>query len=269
MEVPRRSTLAKRHIGVFKVCVCTLAIASFTVANAGLILNPIGGSTIFGDEPDDDATVHVELDSTFALFGESFSSLHVSTNGNLNFSANSSFDNTAFPSVATGPMISPFWDDLLIIEGSHVTENRGAGWFAVTWRNVASWADLDSKHTFQVLLFSDDKEFGGFQFHAGDIAFAYGPLGAAISDSATVGLNGGPGTEAAGIPDDGDTIITIDELVRLKPGKTDFILFRPEGDGYEVSYESTVRAVPEPATAVILGLGALGFAWRRRRERRA
>lgn len=244
----------------------TLALGAAS-AHAGLILSPKGGITVF--KAGDDEVAHQQLNETFTLFGHSFNSIDISTNGNINFSGNDAFQNVAFPSSGAGSMIAPLWDDFTLFQGSRVIAQEGQGWFAVTWRNMATWYDLDQRHSFQAIVFNTDRSFGGFDFHAGDIAFAYGPMGDRLNydDAATVGLNG-PGGHFAGLPGTGQTEISSAEIGKLEPFKTEFILYRPDGDGYDVSYQHTERAVPEPASVAVLGLGMFGL-WRARRKKSA
>lgn len=234
------------------------------MVQAGLIVHPGGGTVLF--TLGDDETTHVELGSTFSLYGEDFTSFDVSTNGNVNFSGNASFSNPSLPNGPSGGLISPLWDDLVLTFGSRITERRGDGWFAVTWSRVSTWADLDQRYTFQFVQFNEAREFAGFNFEAGDIAFAYGPMGSALNldDLATVGLQSFDGTMAAGLPD-GETTISASDLGKLHSQDKDFILYRFNGEGYDVSYNPTLRTVPEPATFTVLAIGILVALRRRRR----
>ena len=61
----------------------------------------------------DDCVVTVGLPFPYALYETSFTSVHVSSNGNLQFgSFNSAFANTCLPTASMDYLISPHWDDL-------------------------------------------------------------------------------------------------------------------------------------------------------------
>lgn len=236
-------------------------------AHAGLILSPLGGFTEFSTGDDDVLTQ--DLGANYQFYGQSFSSIDISTNGNLNFASNTDFNNVQFPDLSTGAMIAPLWADFTLVQNSRVIYSQGSGFFGVTWNNVSTFFDQTQKFTFQALMFNQSQNMGGFNFHAGDIAFAYGGLGGPLNsqDSGTVGLNKGQGTGDAGLPGTGQTLITSADFPKLEPFKTEFILYRYNGVGYDVSYEHLNSAVPEPSTMAVIGLGAMGL-MRRRRKRK-
>ena len=246
-----------------------IAITGFGAASAhaGLILSPLGGFTVFSSG--DDETAHINLNSTYQFYGQNFNSIDVSTNGNLNFTGNSGFTNVAFPDSNTGAMIAPLWDDFSLFLNSRIIEQQGNGFFSITWKSVATFSNPGSRDTFQALVFNKDRTFGGFDFHAGDIAFAYGPLGSDLSfdNNATVGVNNDNGSKDAGLPGSGQTLITSTDLSKLDPIKTEFILFRYNGTNYDVSYEHTNSVVPEPASIAAIGIGLAGLAGRRRKRK--
>ena len=238
-------------------------------ANAGLLLSPLGGISLFSEG--DDEVAQVQLDQTFAFYGDSFDSVYVSTNGNLNFSGNSGFSNVGFPSATSGAMIAPLWADLTLFQNSRILEQQGDGYFGITWKSMSTWFDLQQKHTFQVLVFNKSLTLSGFNFQAGDIAFAYGPMGSSLNadDSATVGLNNADGSKHAGLPDTGQSLIDAADIPKLDPLSTEFILYRFSGSGYDVTYQNpNSNPVPEPTTLVVLGLGAVGLARRHRKRSR-
>ena len=245
----------------------TLAIAAIgCVAQAGLIFDPFNGESLFENDADD-ATVRRFLDEDYLLFGTPFASVDVSTNGNLNFNDNVNFQNEGFPSPFADGMISPLWDDYIVRPGSQVLEHDGVGFYAFTWKNVSSWRDENSRHTFQAVIFAQNQNFGGFDFLAGDIAFAYRSQGKGPNDDdATLGLNAFGGGIAAGLPGDGKTVLKADDFDRLPLGKNEFILYRWNGEGYNVTLQQTQRVVPEPGTMAALGLGAIWLAARRRKR---
>jgi hypothetical protein len=247
--------------------VAALAIGAAS-AQAGLILSPLGGVTLF--KTGDDETKSISLNSTYQFYGQSFSSIDVSTNGNMNFTGYAGFSNVAFPDANVGSMIAPLWDDFVLDNNSRIIEKEGNGFFAVTWNNLSNFNNSGTQDTFQAILFNKDRKFGGIDFQAGDIAFAYGSLGSQLSfdDNATFGVNNTDGSKSSGLPTSGQTLLTSADLPKLDPIKNEFILLHYNGSGYDVSYSHTESAVPEPGTFVVIGLGLAGLVRKSRKRRR-
>jgi subtilisin family serine protease len=109
----------------------------------------------------DDAGAAVNLPFTFGLYGQSYNTAFVTTNGNLNFLAvNTSFSNTAIPNAAApNAAIYPFWDDLFVDASASVrTELLGAApnrRFVIEWRNVTFFGDTTRRLDFEVVLHED------------------------------------------------------------------------------------------------------------------
>ncbi len=132
----------------------------------------------------DDQTVTVNLPFAFSFYGISYTSLKISSNGNIHFgAANASYFNQPLP-YSSGPlaMIAPFWDDLYPPAGGtvytyhDVANNR----FIVQWDNIAHYPGTGDFYTFQVLLYAN-----------GRIVLQYEDLvlGTAGLSSCTIGLN--------------------------------------------------------------------------------
>lgn len=150
--------------------------------------NPIGLSY-------DDEQVQVELPFPMTLYGETYSSMWVTTNGYLAFESEfPNLLNVAIPNPETpNAAIYPLWDDLVVLDGVY-TETRGSAperQFVVEWRDVTFYEDYYGEITgFQVILHETgeitmqyvaaDGELSsgssatiGIENAAGDIAFSY------------------------------------------------------------------------------------------------
>jgi len=247
---------------------CLVLAAHETPATAGYLIDPTGGTVLWGDSFNvDDQTVRRSLGFTASLFGTPFTEVDVSTNGNLNFSANVSYNNQAFPTGAA--MIAPLWDDHYIYAGTgqKITEKAVAGqYYSVTW-DVSQFSNNLPRFQFQVVLFGGTTTIGGTTFLPNDIAFAYQRVDADFrGGNATLGLNKGDGTfstlpslvGSGGYLGNAQT-----SLLPTAPGSV--LLARYDGSsGYGGSL--TTAVVPEPGACVLalLGLGCAGFtAWRR------
>jgi hypothetical protein len=213
------------------------------------------------------------LGFTFPLFGTNISSVFVSINGSLTDVFNASGTDVAWPSSTGGTTrIAPAWDNLKLVGPDKIVESTNANYYAVTWEVSTNGAE--NKDKMQALLVGGATTIGGFSFLAGDIAFSYnGMNGVPDSSGATIGLRqsnsvyavppnagtgvGSDGRTGAGTTDYGSAIYS--------SGSTDFILFRPNGTGYDVSIQSTLAAIPEPTTLALLGLGMAGLLVRSRR----
>ncbi len=61
----------------------------------------------------DDVVTSVNLPFAFSLYGTPYNSANISSNGNLQFTTQSTlYTNTCLPAVVLGPSIIPFWEDL-------------------------------------------------------------------------------------------------------------------------------------------------------------
>lgn len=260
---PRRVT---RPIYTKTIALASILAVGATSAHAGLILSPLGGFTEFSSGDDDVRSQ--SLGSNYSFYGQIFNSVDISTNGNLNFSGNTDFSNVGFPSGSTGSMIAPLWADFVLVQNSRIVYSQGIGYFGVTWNSVSTFLDQTKKFSFQTMIFNQNENFGGFNFHSGDIAFAYGSLGGPLNaqDSGTVGLNNVNGTKSAGLPGGSQTLISSADFSKLEPFKTEFILYRYNGTGYDVSYQHLNDTVPEPSMLAAMGLGTAALL--RRRQKR-
>lgn len=250
-------------------------LAGTAAAHAALLVYPSGGNVIFSGADyeyyDDQVRPGTESFSG-AFFGFPFLGLtpSIDTNGNINFSNNTSPGGTLGESDRS--RIAPFWTNLVVTPDASIVETLGSTFYAVTWLNMSDFDVFARTSTFQAVFFFDESTLGGHTFQANDIVFAYGPI-SELSETTTVSVGlefyyenienpeAGPITNTAffemGVIDSADELPTA-------PGE--YILFRPDAfGGYDVSVTS---AVPEPsAYAALAGAFALSGALLRRRRR--
>lgn len=142
-----------------------------------------------------DGTTLIQLPFPFTFYGTTYTELHASVDGNLQFSSNNSaYLNQCLdqgPANGLGDMIAVYWDDLdLRLEGYLETEVVGEApnrIFVIEWDDVPYYG-LEETATFEVQLFEGSN----------DILFLYADVGqgsAANGRSATIGLQ----SEAQGL----------------------------------------------------------------------
>jgi hypothetical protein len=106
----------------------------------------------------DDATKTVTLPFTFRFAGTNYTSIVISSNGNVHFgTASSAYTNVAIPSTAApNAMIAAFWDDLNPSAGGAVyTTVSGTSpnrIFVIEWRNVPRYGAGTNGLTFEIQL---------------------------------------------------------------------------------------------------------------------
>lgn len=146
----------------------------------------------------DDATQPVQIGFDFNFMGNVYSSVNVSTNGNIQFGNNPSALNVNFPiptAAAPNNMIVPLWNDFNPAAGggiytlSDTSGGAGNGRFIVSWEDVPRYLFNDS-NSFQVIL----HESGSFEFRYGPIS----PEG--VPGDFTVGYESINGTSGVSIP---------------------------------------------------------------------
>lgn len=255
----------------FRFVLFALPMALAAVASrAEVLINPVGGTVLFGDSQNwDDSVVNRNIGFTLDFFGAGSTALDVSTNGNLNFNSSASFNNESLPN-ASSSMIAALWDDLYIFasSGQSIVEKTDPGtYYSVTW-NVAQFTDPSQLYRFQAALFGASTTINGSPFLPNDIVFSYDLIPVSFRDgSATVGLNQGNGIDFASPPGVADGIITNSNASLLPTGLGTYLLFRPNGSGYDVSVGSAPVPEIDPAglgSVLALVTGALGLLERRR-----
>ncbi len=256
---------------------CWLSFGGNTTA--GLIESTSAGTLLFSGLANYDPTV--SRDEIFKLndagfngrfFGNSYvNSVYVSEDGNINFSNDKNYFPNNPPHVAR---IAPLWDDYIFDSRlpNRIWAHKSDGYIGATWENVTlSFEPNASNRSFQSLWFDKDTQIRGFDFKAGDIAFSYSgdviraSNGGGSIHASFVGLRSGgepgtniilPGTEKAFGPDlgllyDGDAAKL--GLGSGALGENDFLLFRANGNSYELSRRD-LTAVPEPSSLFCIAI---------------
>ncbi len=139
-----------------------------------------------------DAVTAVPLPFPFRLYGTSYSTAYVSTNGLVGFaSANAAYNNQRIPSpTAPNAVVLPYWDDLYVDAASSVrTQVAGAEpnrTFTIEWRNVRYHLDSTKRVDVEVVLHQSSQ----IEFHYRNIADDSLERGG----SASIGIENGTGT---------------------------------------------------------------------------
>ena len=149
----------------------------------------VEGDTLV-DLAGDEETAEVALPFDFPLYGNSYDTAYLSTNGMMNFLepfttyANASIPNPNEPNAA----VYPFWDDFNITDGAIYTGTTDDG-FVIEYRNAHFYGSDSNAVDFSVTLREN-----------GSITFAYRNLDPAVErelgSSATVGIENADGTDA-------------------------------------------------------------------------
>jgi subtilisin family serine protease len=153
----------------------------------------------------DDSYLQISLPFNFSLYGSSYGSAFVCTNGYMNFLAgNCLFSNSAIPSTAApNGAIYPFWDDLYVdasVSSVRTELLSNPNRFVIEWRNVRPFGDTTRRFDFEVVLYeggqiliqyrniaNDGREKGnsatlGIENETGTVAFQYSYNEAVIAD---------------------------------------------------------------------------------------
>ncbi len=153
------------------------------ISGSGNILDlvPTGGL-----DPRDEGVGEINLPFPIRFYGETFTSLYVSTNGIIILGEvipSLTFSNQALPDPnAPNNIIAPFWDDLDGTLGEIYFEQIGNR-FIIQWDNWGTWPSGTEMLTFQVILNAGSET----------ITFVYENMDAAPFD-ATVGVENADGS---------------------------------------------------------------------------
>lgn len=222
-----------------------------------LTLAPAVNPKVAGDpnvEPGDDAYITQDLGFSFPYYGASFSSVAISSNGNLVFRpagiADKTFDDGAVDSgeslavLQSGlPRIAPYWHDL--DARSIVTQNNNGIFIRkdsdkvlITFNNIRDFPNVPSRdtgiHTFQVTLFKDGRILFGYNAAAqtSTVLAGIGP-GNSSQIPSVVDLSIPPaGTLNTAIAELFSTVASLDEVGVVKA----FYTTHPNRDVYDFVY---------------------------------
>jgi hypothetical protein len=145
----------------------------------------------------DDQVKTISLPFTFNFGGTNYTSIKISSNGNLHFgTASSAYSNTCLPNSANpNALIAPFWDDLNPSAGGAIyTATAGVSpnrIFVVEWRDVRAYNAGTNGVTFSVQLVESSNHIW--------LLYQDTIFGASTVDngrSATVGLENAAGNAA-------------------------------------------------------------------------
>jgi Ca2+-binding RTX toxin-like protein len=145
----------------------------------------------------DDGSAQVNLTSVFGagglnVYGTSYTSVFVNSNGNLTFgAANTTFNPTALTSVGR-PIVAGFWTDIDINKGGEIywDLDPGTGRMIITWLNVAPFNPVGGTNSFQIVLSATPTGDLSVDYLYNNIGFANGNGGVAV-----VGVSNGTNSQ--------------------------------------------------------------------------
>jgi Ca2+-binding RTX toxin-like protein len=145
----------------------------------------------------DDGSTQVSLTSVFGagglnVYGTSYTSVFVNSNGNLTFgAANTAFNPVALTTVGR-PIIAGFWTDLDINKGGEIywDLDPANGRMIITWLNVAPFNPVGGTVSFQIVLTNNAAGDLSVEYIYNNIGFTNGNGGTAV-----VGLSNGTSTQ--------------------------------------------------------------------------
>jgi subtilase family protein/List-Bact-rpt repeat protein/fibronectin type III domain protein/fervidolysin-like protein/HYDIN/CFA65/VesB family protein len=143
----------------------------------------------------DDASASITSPFPILFAGGSFSTLFVSSNGNVNFTRSfTAFSNASIPTVQVPTLMAPWWDDLLPVAGTAqnvfwaVTGTAPGRELVIEWRNVRHFGCAPNSAAtvrFQVVFFEGRSSF---LFNYADAVIGGSCASADAGGSATVGV---------------------------------------------------------------------------------
>src|SRR5436309_1048607 len=172
--------------------VTVYVLRGYTVSSTAFSYRTISGTNL---NLGDDSSAAITSPFPVLFGGGSFTTLHVSSNGNVNFGGPfAAYSNIPLPTNLTSTLVAPFWDDLYGVAGSaqnvfwEVTGTAPSRELVIEWRGMANFscsADPAATVTFQVVFFEGR---GDILFNYADVLFDGACASANQGASATVGV---------------------------------------------------------------------------------
>lgn len=170
---------------------------SYAISSSAMPFTSLAGvGTVVPQSDQDDKVSTIDIGFPFNFYGRQYTSVGVSTNGNIQFapSNSNSWLNLTFPNTRTpNNMIAPLWDDFDFnpVSGSgqllsYFDDSGGVGnrTLTISWEGVEHYPNYNDSNSFQVVLFEDSS----FDFRYGAIT----PVGSIASPS--IGFENSAGT---------------------------------------------------------------------------
>jgi subtilisin family serine protease len=162
----------------------------------------------------DDSAALVQLPFSFTLYGQSYTTAFIGSNGLLtlgNSSGATAFTNTAIPSAAApNAAIYPYWDDLNpAIAGQIRYGTASDGSFIASWEGVPTFSDASATLTFQIALLAN----GDIKMQYQDVKPANTSVGA--GRSATIGIENSNGLLASQYGFNGSQLLGNNQAIRF------------------------------------------------------
>jgi N-acetylneuraminic acid mutarotase len=152
----------------------------------------IEGDTLLGLSGDDNSTA-VSLPFTFTLYGQSYTTAYVCTNGHLTFQnpgPGCPFSNESIPTPdSPNAAIYPFWDDMYLDASSatYTATLSNPNRFVIEWRNASFFPCCGDRVDFEAVLYENGQILT--EYRNVDNAHEQG-------NSATIGIENADGTDA-------------------------------------------------------------------------
>jgi hypothetical protein len=215
---------------------------------------------IEGDTPlalsGDDSFTSVSLPFSFSLYGTSYSTGYVCTNGYVSFTSGTCFfSNSGIPSTGDpNGAIYPYWDDL-IVDGSSTMWTKtltGPNRFVIEWRNARYFDDASKRVDFEVVLYENGQILTQYRNIAADAREQ--------GSSATLGIENADGSVAFQYSSNEPTIGSPDYAIRYLLPPSGFVQGHvTDANDHNALAGATVKALQGTTTVRQASTDATGF----------